>query len=327
MNQTTASRPLVIVTRRLPAATEKRLGELFNVRLNPDDHPFSPEELVSALQEADILLATLPDRLTADLIAKAGPQLRMIANFGAGTDHIDLKACAERKIIVTNTPGVLTDDTADITLMLILMALRRAGEGERHARTGLWQGWAPTFMLGHCLKGKTLGIVGMGRIGQAVARRAAPFGLKTLYHNRKPVDPALEAELATTYCQDIEAMLAQTDILTLTCPYTHETHHLISAERMEKLKPTAFLVNTARGPVIDETALETMLKAGTLAGAGLDVYEREPAISPGLLALENVVLLPHLGTATEETRTAMDERVIINIQSVLNHHTPPNRIT
>jgi glyoxylate reductase len=322
----TTKKPLVIVTRRLPDAIETRMMELFDTRLNLNDQPMSQAELVEAVKTADVLVPTVTDRIDAAVLSQAGPQLRLIASFGTGVDHIDLKTARQRGITVTNTPGVLTEDTADMTMALILSVPRRLTEGERLLREGDWGGWSPTHMLGHRIWGKRLGIIGMGRIGSAVARRAKGFGLSIHYHNRRRVDADLEGELEATYWESLDQMLARMDIISINCPHTPATYHLLSARRLKLLQPTSYIVNTSRGEVIDENALTRMLERGELAGAGLDVFEHEPAVNPKLLKLSNVVLLPHMGSATIEGRNAMGEKVIINIKTFVDGHTPPDRV-
>jgi glyoxylate reductase len=287
-------KPLVIVTRKLPDAIETRMMELFDARLSLDDRKWNAAELAAAMKAAEVLVPTVTDRIDAPLIAGAGAQLKLIASFGTGVDHIDIKAARQRGITVTNTPGVLTEDTADMTVALILAVGRRLTEGERLVRSGEWTGWSPTGMLGHRITGKRLGIIGMGRIGTAVARRARGFGLAIHYHNRKRAHHETEAELDATYWESLDQMLARMDIVSVNCPHTPATFHLLSARRLKMLQPHAYVVNTSRGEVIDETALARMLAAGELAGAGLDVFENEPAISPKLVRLDNVVLLPHM---------------------------------
>ena len=319
-------KPLVIVTRKLPEAIETRMMELFDTRLNPDDHAMTQTELAAAMKLADVLVPTVTDRIDAALIGEAAPNLKLLANFGAGVDHIDLAAARAKGIAVTNTPDVLTEDTADMTMALILAVPRRLAEGVRLARSGTWTGWAPTFMLGHRIWGKRLGIVGMGRIGQAVARRARGFGLAIHYHNRKRVHPETEAELEATYWESLDQMLARMDVISIHCPHTPATFHLLSARRLALLQPHAYLVNTSRGNIVDEAALTRQLVAGTIAGAGLDVYEHEPSITPKLLELDNVILLPHLGSNTLEGRVAMGEKVLINIRAVADGHVAPDRV-
>ncbi|MBN42298.1 MAG: D-glycerate dehydrogenase [Alphaproteobacteria bacterium] len=319
-------KPIVIVTRRLPAATEARMKELFDTRLNNADAPMSQAALMAAMSEADVLVPTVTDHINARLIAAAGERLKLIANYGNGVDNIDLPAAHERGITVTNTPGVLTEDTADMTMALILAVPRRLYEGTQLIRSGEWQGWAPTLLPGSRIWGKRLGIVGMGRIGTALARRAQGFGLKIHYHNRRPTHPDVEAELDATYWNSLDQMLAQVDIVSVNCPRTPATHHLLSRRRLALLSSHAFVVNTSRGEVIDERALGDMIEAGQLAGAGLDVFEHEPAVDPRLMEADNVVLLPHLGSATFEGRQEMGEKVLINIRSFVDGHTPPDRV-
>lgn len=319
-------KPLVIVTRKLPDVIETRMMELFNTRLNLSDKPFSPAELIEAVKEADVIVPTVTDRIDARILAQANPDLRLIANFGTGIDHIDLASARSRGITVTNTPGVLTEDTADMTMALMLAVPRRLTEGERVLRSGEWTGWSPTGMLGSRIWGKRLGIIGMGRIGQAVARRAKAFGLSIHYHNRHQVDAATEEELEATYWESLDQMLARMDIISINCPHTPATYHLLSARRLKLLRPSCFLINTSRGEVIDENALVRMLEAGEIGGAGLDVFEHEPAVNPKLVKLDNVVLLPHMGSATIEGRIDMGEKVLINIKTFVDGHTPPDRV-
>ncbi len=300
--------------------------ELFDTRLNDDDHSMTRDELVAAVKTADILVPTLTDRIDKGILAQAGDNLRLIANFGTGVDHIDLAAARERGITVTNTPGVLTEDTADMTMALILDVIRRVSQGERLIRSGEWSGWGPTTMLGHRLWGKRLGIIGMGRIGSAVARRAKGFGLSIHYHNRRQLPDHAEQELEATYWESLDQMLARMDIISVNCPHTPGTFHLLSARRLKLLKKTAVIVNTSRGEVIDEQALTRILRDKQIAGAGLDVFEHEPAVNPKLLALDNVTLLPHMGSATIEGRIDMGEKVIINIKTFADGHKPPDRV-
>jgi len=316
----------VIVTRRLPDVIETRMMELFDCRLNIEDKPMSQAQLIEAVKEADILVPTVTDRIDAAVLSQAGPQLKLIASFGTGVDHIDLKTARQRGITVTNTPGVLTEDTADMTMALILSVPRRLAEGERLVRSGDWQGWAPTGMLGHRVNGKRLGIIGMGRIGSAVARRAKGFGMSIHYHNRRRVHPSVEEELEATYWESLDQMLSRMDIISINCPHTPATFHLLSARRLKLLREEAYIVNTSRGEVVDENALTRALEAGEISGAGLDVFEHEPAINPKLLRLDNVVLLPHMGSATIEGRIAMGEKVIISIKTFVDGHTPPDRV-
>ena len=321
-----ARKPLVVVTRKLPDAVETRMMELFHTRLNDSDVPMNREELIRAANESDVLVPTVTDRIDAEIIAAAGPQLRLLASFGAGVDHIDLTAARERGIAVTNTPGVLTGDTADMTMALILAVSRRLAEGERLIRANGWEGWAPTALLGHRIYGKRLGIVGMGRIGAAVARRARGFGISIHYHNRRRTDPDIENELEATYWESLDQMLARMDIVSINCPRTPATFHLLSPRRLALMKPHAYIVNTSRGEVIDENALAEALGTGALAGAALDVFEREPAVDPRLLGLDNVVLLPHMGSSTIEGRLEMGEKVIVNIKAFVDGHNPPDRV-
>jgi len=321
-----AKKPKVVVTRKLPDVIETRLMELFDTKLNVDDKPMSKAALIEAMASADVLLPTVTDRIDAAVLSAAGPNLRLIANFGAGVDHIDLATARSRGITVTNTPDVLTEDTADMTMALILAVPRRLAEGERLVRSGKWTGWGPTFMMGRRIWGKRLGIIGMGRIGQAVARRARGFGLSVHYHNRRRLHPEIETELDATYWESLDQMLARMDVISIHCPHTPATYHLLSARRLQLLQPHAYVVNTARGEVIDENALTRMLQKGELAGAGLDVFEHEPAINPKLLELDKVVLLPHMGSATIEARTDMGEKVLVNIKTFVDGHNPPDRV-
>ena len=316
----------IILTRRLPDTVETRMRELFNATLNQTDQPFTQEQLIQAVKTADVLVPTVTDSLSASVIEQAGPQLRLIASFGTGVDHIDVKAAREKGITVTNTPGVLSEDTADVAMSLILAVPRRIVQGDIKVRSGQWDGWSPTGMLGHRINGKRLGIIGMGSIGQAIARRAKAFGMSIHYHNRKAVHASIEAELEATYWETIEQMLPRVDIISINCPSTPATHHLLNKERLSLLSPHSYLVNTGRGDVIDEMALIELLKENKIAGAGLDVYEHEPVISAALIDLPNVVLLPHIGSATIEGRHAMGDKVIINIQTFLDGHTPPDRV-
>jgi glyoxylate reductase len=321
-------KPLVIVTRRLPDVVETRMRELFDARLNTDDKPLTQAELVEAAKVAEVLVPTVTDRIDRAVIAQAGPQLRLIANFGTGVDNVDLDTARNRGITVTNTPGVLTEDTADMTMALILAVPRRLAEGAAYLRNprNHWGGWTPTWMLGHRIWGKRLGIIGMGRIGQAVARRAKACGLQIHYHNRRRVADDIEQELEATYWESLDQMLARMDIISVNCPHTPATYHLLSARRLKLLKPTAYLVNTARGEVIDENELARLIEAGAIAGAGLDVFEHEPAVNPKLLASDRVIALPHMGSSTIEGRIDMGEKVIINIKTFLDGHAPPDRV-
>ena len=325
-----AKKPLVIVTRKLPETVELRMRELFDARLNLDDKPMTPAQLAEAAKTADVLVPTVTDEITASILSKAGEQLKLIANFGNGVDNIDVTTAAQRGITVTNTPGVLTEDTADMTMALILAVPRRLVEGAQILSSDKdWPGWSPTWMLGHRIWGKRLGIIGMGRIGQAVARRARAFGLQIHYHNRRRVPPRIEEELDATYWESPDQMLTRMDIVSVNCPHTPATYHLLSARRLKLLRPEAYIVNTARGEVIDENALARLIEAGDIAGAGLDVFEHEPAVNPKLVKLARagkVVLLPHTGSATLEGRIDMGEKVIINIKTFMDGHRPPDRV-
>jgi glyoxylate reductase len=319
-------RPKVIVTRRLPQAVETRMAELFDVELNLTDTPFSAEQLQAAVQNCDVLVPTVTDHIDAAVFdaAARGGRLKLCANFGVGVDHIDLHAARAAKVAVTNTPGVLTDDTADLVMALILSVPRRLAEGEKVVRAGEWAGWAPTGMLGHRITGKRLGIVGMGRIGSAVAKRARAFGLTVHYHNRHRLPASAEAEIEATWWADLDAMLARVDIISINCPHTPDTHLLLDARRFALMQRHAYVINAARGEIIDEAALCDALASGQIAGAGLDVFAREPAIDPRLLELPGVVLLPHMGSATFEGRQAMGEKVIANIRVWMDGHRPPD---
>lgn len=321
-------RPRILVTRRWPDAVERRLCALFDTTLNADDHRLSADELRAALRDHDAVLPTVSDRLDAGVLAVEAPRARILANYGVGYSHIDVDAARERGLVVTNTPGVLTDCTADLALTLMLMVARRAGEGERELRAGRWTGWRPTHLVGTRLSGKTLGIIGMGRIGIAVARRAQHgFGMQVVFFNRSPVAAEALAGLQATRLERVEDVLAQADFVSLHCPGGGANRHLIDAARLAVMKPGAFLINTARGDVVDEAALAAALQHGRLAGAGLDVFEAEPQVHPGLLALENVVLLPHLGSATRETREAMGMRVVDNLVAFFDGRRPPDQVS
>jgi glyoxylate reductase len=311
----------VIVTRRLTGSVEAKLAERFDVELNRDDSAFDRERLRDAMRRCDVLAPSVRDRIDSGLIGEAGERLGLIANFGAGTDNIDLPAARARGIAVTNTPGVLTEDTADLVMALILMGPRRLGEGERSLRAGRWRGWGPTDQLGRSLTGKALGIIGLGRIGRAVALRARAFGMAVHYHNRQPADGA-EAR----YWPDLDSMLPEMDVVSLNAPYGPETHHMIDRRRLGLMRPGAWLINAARGGLVDEEALIEALSAGRIAGAGLDVYPEEPRVDPRLLDLPNLVLLPHLGSATLESRTAMGEKVLANITAFAEGREPPDRV-
>jgi len=316
----------VVVTRRLPEAVETRLSELFDVRLREDDTPMTRAELAEAVRTADILVPTLTDSIDAGLIAQAGERLKLIANYGAGVDHIDVATARQRGVLVSNTPGVLTDDTADMTMALILAVTRRIPEGLALMQKGEWTGWAPTALLGGRISGRRLGILGMGRIGQAVARRAAAFGMQVHYHNRRRVRPEIEEALEATYWESLDQMVARMDVISVNCPSTPSTFHLLNARRLGLMKPSAVIVNTSRGEVIDESALARLIRAGNIAGAGLDVYERGSDVAATLRDLPNVVLLPHMGSATIEGRIEMGEKVIINIKTFEDGHRPPDLV-
>jgi len=319
-------KPKVIVTRKLPDPVETRMRELFDAELNLTDEPMSRKQLIDAVGRCDVLAPTITDKIDAGLIAKAGERLKLIANFGAGVDHIDVAAANAAGVIVTNTPGVLTEDTADLTMTLIMATLRRVIEGANAVQAGEFTGWAPTWMLGRRLGGKRLGIIGMGRIGAAVARRAKAFGLQIHYHNRKPVSHVVADELEATYWDSLDQMLARVDIVSVHAPATPATYHLLSGRRLKLLQPHAIVVNTARGSIIDEQALADLLVEGKLAGAGLDVFELEPKVNPKLLKCPQAVLLPHMGSATVEARVDMGEKVIINIKTWMDGHRPPDRV-
>lgn len=318
--------PRVFVTRHLLPEVEARLTELFDVTLNADDRCLSREELAAALRDCDVLVPTVTDRIDPALIADAGPDLKLIASFGAGTDHIDLAAAAARGIMVTNTPGVFTDDTADIAIQMIIGLPRRVREGIALVRRGEWTGWTPTALLGVKLAGKTLGIVGMGRIGQAVAHRARAFGLAIAYHNRRRLPETVERALGARYLHTLDELVAQADILTLHSPATADSRHMIDARRIALMKPGASLVNTARGDLVDQEALIAALEAGRLGGAGLDVYPDEPAVDPRLLKSPNVMTLPHIGSATREGRGESGHKVIVNIRAWADGHRPPDQV-
>jgi glyoxylate reductase len=327
---TVKKKPLVVVTRKLPDSIETRMRELFDARINHDDTPLTTEQLAEAIRTADVLVPTVTDEITRELLEQPDIKLRLIANFGNGVDNIDVVAAQARGITVTNTPKVLTEDTADMTMGLILAVPRRLIEGASILTDGKdWPGWSPTWMLGRRLGGKRLGIIGMGRIGQAVARRARAFGLQIHYHNRKPVAPVIAEELGATYWDSLDQMLARMDIISVNCPHTPATFHLLSARRLKLVRKDAYIVNTARGEIIDEETLTKLIESGDIAGAGLDVFEHEPAVNPKLVRLAKagkVVLLPHMGSATVEGRVEMGEKVIINIRAFLDSHKPPDRV-
>ena len=319
------ARPKVIVTRELTDGVMRRMEDLFDAALNREDRGLTRAELEAAVADTDILVPTITDRIDADLLAKASPRLKLIANFGVGVDHIDLHAARERKILVTNTPGVLIEDTAHMTMALILSVPRRLGEGEKLIRSGQWDGWKPSGMLGHRVNGKTLGIIGMGRIGRAVAKRAQGFGIRTIYHNRHRLPESIEAELGARFVE-LDVLFTQSDIVSINCPHTAETHHLVDAHRLSQMRSDAYLVNTSRGEVLDENALIEALESGRIAGAGLDVYVNEPHVDRRFLNLANTVLLPHMGSATYEGRAAMGEKVIANIRAWVDGHRPPDQV-
>lgn len=316
----------VVVTRRLPEVVETRLSELFDVSLRESDDPMTRTELAQAMKTADVLVPTITDVIDGALITAAGPQLKLIANYGAGVDHIDVATARQRGVLVSNTPGVLTDDTADMTMALILAVTRRMPEGMAAMQKGEWAGWAPNALLGGRISGRRLGILGMGRIGQAVARRAHAFGMQVHYHNRRRLHAQIEEGLEATYWESLDQMVARMDVISINCPHTPSTFHLMNARRLKLMKPEAVLVNTSRGEVVDENALTRMLRAGDIKGAGLDVYEHGTEINPRLRALENVVLLPHMGSATIEGRVEMGEKVIINIKTFDDGHRPPDQV-
>ncbi|WP_417456079.1 2-hydroxyacid dehydrogenase [Kordiimonas sp.] len=327
MSQTgNRQRPKVIVTRKLPDNIETRMAELFDVTLNLADKPLDKAALQKAVAEADVIVPTVTDSIDAEVIAAAGKKLKLIANFGAGVNHIDVAAAQEKGIAVTNTPGVLTEDTADLAMALLLSVPRRLFEGEKILRAGEWTGWTPTFLMGHRIQGKRLGIIGMGRIGTAIARRAKAFNMAVHYHKRKRLPTDIESELEATYWDDLDEMLSRMDFVSVNCPLTEDTHHLMDRARLKKLQPHAVIINTARGEIIDEEALADLIEVGRIAGAGLDVFEQEPEINPKLLELDNVVLLPHMGSATYEARMAMGEKVLINIRAFVDGHRPPDRV-
>jgi glyoxylate reductase len=321
-----SGRPSVVVTRRLPEAVERRMGELFDATFSPDDRRMGREALAAAMQASDVLVPCVTDQIDAALLAQAGARLKLIANYGAGVDHIDVATARQRGILVSNTPGAVTEDTADMTLALILAVTRRIPEGLAAMQSGEWAGWAPTAFLGGRIAGRRLGILGMGRIGQAVARRARAFGMEVHYHNRRRLRPEIEAETGATFWDSLDQMVARMDIVSVNCPHTPATFHLLNARRLKLMKPDAVIVNTSRGEVIDENALTRALRAGEIAGAGLDVFERGPDINPRLRALPNVVLLPHMGSAAREGRIEMGERVIVNIKTFADGHRPPDLV-
>jgi glyoxylate reductase len=316
----------VVVTRRLPEAVETRMSELFTVELRPDDTPMTREELAAAMRRADVLVPTITDRVDAPLLAQAGERLKLIANYGSGIDNVDVATARQRGVLVSNTPGSTTDDTADMAMALVLAVTRRIPEGLAAMQAGTWEGWAPTAFLGGRISGRRLGILGMGRIGQAVATRARAFGMQVHYHNRHRLHPEIEAEHEATYWESLDQMLARMDVLSINCPHTPATFHLINARRLKLMKPEAVIVNTSRGQVVDENALTRALRAGEIAGAGLDVYEHGTDINPRLRELPNVVLLPHMGSATREARLEMGEKVLINVKTFADGHRPPDLV-
>ena len=316
----------VFVTRRLPEPVEKRLSQLFDVQLRTDDVAMTQEELAAAMKTADVLVPTITDTIDAGLIGQAGPQLKLIANYGAGVDNIDVATARERGVLVSNTPGVLTEDTADMAMGLILAITRRIPEGLAAMQTDKWQGWSPTALLGGRIGGRRLGILGMGRIGRAVAQRASTFGMQVHYHNRRRLRREIEDELQATYWESLDQMVARMDVISINCPHTPSTFHLMNARRLKLMKPSAVIVNTSRGEVIDENALARMLRDGAIAGAGLDVYEKGTKVHPRLREMSNVVLLPHMGSATSESRIEMGEKVIINIKTFQDGHRPPDQV-
>jgi len=319
-------KPIIAVTRRLPDLIEARMVELFDARLNLHDTALSDEKIIMACKGAQVLVPTVTDKLDANLIRALPDSIKMLANFGAGVDHIDLKAASARNMVVTNTPGVLTDDTADLAMTLLLAVPRRLAEGSQLARKGEWGGWTPTFMMGHRVSGKRLGIIGMGRIGQAVAKRARGFDMEINYHNRRRIDGDIESQLGAIYWENLDEMLAQMDLVSINCPQTPETYHLLNADRLDLLQSHTVIVNTARGGIMDEAALADRLVSGAIAGAGLDVYENEPEIHPKLCELNNVILVPHLGSATHEGRVAMGDKVVTNIMAYLDGHSLPDNV-
>lgn len=316
----------VVVTRRLPAAVEARLSELFDVELRDSDAPMTREEMIDAAGRADVLVPSVTDRIDATLLARAGERLKLIAQYGSGVDNIDVATARQRGILVSNTPGVTVDDTADMTIALMLAVTRRIPEGLATMQAERWTGWSPTAFLGGRIAGRRIGILGMGRIGQAVARRAAAFGMQIHYHNRRPLRDEIVQELGASYHESLDQMVARMDVISINCPHTPSTFHLLNARRIALMKPSAVIVNTSRGEVIDENALARALDQGKLAGAGLDVFEHGTEVNPRLRELANVVLLPHMGSATVEGRAEMGEKVIINIKTFADGHRPPDQV-
>ena len=319
-------KPKVIVTRKLQDQVEKRMMELFNVDLSNAEYPVSRKELLSAVKEAHVLVPTIGDKIDASLLSAASSNLKLIANYGAGYDHIDIKTALQRGIIVTNTPSVLTTDTADMTMALILAIPRKLREGHEEMQSGTWKGWSPSAMIGMRITGKKLGILGMGRIGQAIAKRAKAFDLGINYHNRRRLHENIEKSLSATYWEDLEEMLATVDILVVSASLNQSSLYLLNSKYLGKMKPTAYLVNISRGEIIDQRALVRQLKDGRLGGAGLDVYDSEEVIGSDFKSLKNVFLLPHMGSSTLEGRIEMGEKVIINIKTYLDGHRPPDQI-
>ena len=324
------SRPIVYVTRKLPDLVETRMMELFDTRLNLDDAPLSREQLSQAMSEAKVLVPTITDTIDSDLIMGAGSQLELIANFGNGTDNIDVSSAVSRNIAVTNTPKVLTSDTADMVMAMILAIPRRLVEGTKVlSGSGVWNGWTPNGMLGESLGEKRLGIIGMGRIGSAVAHRARSFGMSVHYHNRSAVHPDLESSLEATYWSDLGQMLSRMDIVTVHCPYNTSSHHLLSRDMLSQMRVGSYVINSSRSEILDESALIDLLESGHLGGAALDVFEHDPVISPRLLSLasrDRVIMLPHMASATVEGRMEMGDKVIVNIKAYLDGHRPPDRV-
>ncbi|UWQ08453.1 D-glycerate dehydrogenase [Aliiroseovarius crassostreae] len=321
-----AERLSVVVTRRLPEVVETRMKELFDVTLRDSETPMTRAELVEAMKNCDVLVSTVNDQIDANMLAAAGERLRLIANYGAGVDHIDVGSARQRGVLVSNTPGVSADDTADMAIALILAVTRRIPEGIREMDSGKWQGWSPTALLGNRIQGRRVGIIGMGRVGQAVAERARAFGMQIHYHNRRRLHKDIEARYEATYWESLDQMVSRMDVISVNCPHTPSTFHLMNARRLKLLKPEAVIVNTSRGEVIDENALTRMLQAGEIAGAGLDVYENGEEINPGLRDLPNVVSLPHMASATVEGRLEMGEKVLLNIKTFEDGHRPPDQV-
>ncbi|MHA6324413.1 2-hydroxyacid dehydrogenase [Roseivivax sp. CAU 1753] len=321
-----AKRLRVAVTRRLPEPVESRMKEFFDVTLRDTDAPMTRQELIEAVKNFDVLVPTLTDRIDSGLIGQAGDDLRLIANYGAGVDHIDVHTARQNGILVSNTRGVLDEDTAEITMALILAVTRRMTEGLALMKSGDWPGWSPTALLGGRITGRRLGIIGMGHIGQAVARRARAFGMQIHYHNRTRLRPVTEDAVQATYWENLDDMVSRMDVISVNCPSTPDTFHLMNAKRLQMMKPDAVIVNTSRGEVIDENALTRMLRKNQIAGAGLDVFERGTEVGDALKSLSNVVLLPHMGSATVEGRIEMGQKVILNIKTFQDGHRPPDQV-